>query len=142
MYCYTYVNQFTCIFNELELWTHISSDHPNFLKTVATLSKVDLPKTAIVKLDDIHKSFSELFKKVVYLKRNVDGNPNLYNQYILDITRLIDEFILYDRRALSFYPQLLMFGKENMAWQELVKHIIDEQTFMLELMKDLRQQIR
>lgn len=142
MYCYTYANQFICIFNELQLWTHISSDHPNFLKTVATLSRVDLPKVTVDKLDSIHRMFLELNKKVVYLKRNVDNNPNLYAQHIIDTTRLIDEFILYDNRAISFYPQLLMFGKENMAWQELVKHIIDEQTFMLELMKDLRQQIR
>ena len=142
MYCYTYVNQFACIFNELQLWSHISSDHPNFLKTVATLSKIDLPKAAEDKLDNIHKMFLELYKKVVYFKRNIDSNPNLYAQHIIEIKRLIDEFILYDNRALAFYPQLLMFGKGNMAWQELVRHIIDEQTFMLELMKDLRQQIR
>jgi len=77
MYCYTYVNQFACIFNELELWTHISSEHPTFLKT----------------------------------------------------------------QALSFYPELLEFGKENKVWQELVNHIIHEQNFMLELFKNLILQI-
>ena len=92
MYCYTYVNQFSCIFNELQLWTHISSDHPNFLKTVANLSKVNLPKTAEVKLDEIQKMFSGLYNKVVYLKKAIDSNSTIYAQHIKDIQSLIDEF--------------------------------------------------
>lgn len=142
MYCYTYVNQFSCIFNELQLWTHISSDHPNFLKTVAILSKVNLPKTAEVKLDEIQKMFSGLYNKVLYLKKAIDSNPIIYAQHIKDIQSLIDEFLLHDTQAVNFYPQLLMFGRENKAWLELVKHIINEQSFMLELFKDLRQQVK
>lgn len=142
MYCYTYINQFACIFNELELWTHISGDHPNFLKTVAALSKINLPKEVQNKLDDIHKKFLGLHNNVVYLKKVVAARPDLYGQHIINIKRLINEFLLYDTQAISFYPQLLGFGKENGAWQELVKHIIDEQTFMLELFKDLKRQIR
>lgn len=142
MYCYTYINQFTCIFNELQLWTHVSSDHPNFLKTVATLSKINLPKDVQNKLDDIHKKFSQLYNQVLYLKKVVYANPALYGRHIANIKKLINEFLLYDSQALSFYPQILVFGKDNEAWQELVKHIIDEQNFMLELFKDLRRQIR
>jgi hypothetical protein len=144
MYCHTHINQFSCVFNELQLWTHISSDHPNFLKTVANLSKVNLPKTAEDKLEDIQKKFSKLYNDIVHVKRTIidNANPNLYGQHITEIKRLIDEFLLHDTHALSFYPQLLNFGKENHAWQELVKHIINEQTFMLELFEDLRQQIR
>lgn len=142
MYCYTYINQFSCIFNELQLWTHISSDHPEFLKTVATLSKVKLPKTAEDKLDEINMMFLELYNKVVYLKKAVDGSPTLYPQHITAVKSLIDEFLLHDTHAVNFYPQLLMFGTENKAWLELVKHIISEQTFMLELFKDLRKQLR
>lgn len=142
MYCWTYVNEFACIFNELQLWTHISSDHPNFLKTVAALSKIELPKDVIDKLDDIHKSFTGLYNRTVTLKKNANANPNLYFRYVMDIKRLMDEFIINDTRAISFYPQLLAYGKENKSWIELVKHIIDEQRFMLELFKDLRQQIR
>lgn len=142
MYCYTYINQFACIFNELQLWTHISSDHPTFLKTVAALSKINLPKDTVDKLEEIHKEFMGLYNNVVYLKRVVNANPALYGRHIANIKRLINEFLIHDTHALAFYPQLLRFGKENEAWQELVKHIIDEQTFMLELFKDLRQQIR
>ena len=142
MYCHTYINQITCVFNELQLWTHISSDHPNFLKTVAKLSKVNLPKSAEDKLDDIHKMFMQLYDKVLNLKKDVYGNPTLYPQHIMEIKKLIDEFLLHDRHALSFYPQLLNYGTENKAWIELVKHIISEQTFMFELFRDLRQQIR
>lgn len=142
MYCYTYINQFSCIFNELQLWTHISSDHPNFLKTVATLSNINLPKVTEDKLDEIYKMFMELYNKVIYLKKDVNGNPNLYAQHITGIKVLIDEFLLYDTHAVNFYPQLLMFGTENKAWLELVKHILSEQIFMLEVFKDLMQQLR
>jgi hypothetical protein len=142
MYCYTYVNQFACIFNELQLWSHISSDHPNFLKTVATLSNIKLPKATEDELDDIHKMFLNLYNNVIYLKKSVDGSPTLYAQHIIEIKKLIDEFLLHDTHALNFYPQLLTFGKENNAWKELVKHIINEQAFMFELFEDLKQQLR
>lgn len=142
MYCYTYVNQFPCIFNELQLWSHISSDHPNFLKTVAALSNVNLPIDVENNLEDIHKMFASLFNNVVHLKKSVDGNPAQYFQHVIDTKRLIDEFLRHDNHALSFYPHLLDYGTENKTWRELVCHIIDEQTFMLELFKDLKQQIR
>jgi hypothetical protein len=142
MYCHTYINQFACIFNELQLWSHISSDHPNFLKTVAALSKISLPKDTQDKLDDIHKKFFRLYNNVVDLKKLVVARPSLYSQHITNVKRLIDEFLLYDTQAILFYPQLLSFGSDNKAWQELVKHIINEQTFMLELFKDLKRQIR
>lgn len=142
MYCHTYINQFSCIFNELQLWSRISSEHPSFLKNVANLSKVSLPKATGDKLDEVHKRFLALYNNIIYLKKVVDSNPNLYRRHILAVKRVIDEFILQDTYVLTFYPQLLDLGKENNAWQELVKHIISEQTFMLELFKDLRQQIR
>ncbi|APC39987.1 DUF2935 domain-containing protein [Clostridium estertheticum] len=141
MYCHTHINQFSCVFNELQLWSHISSDHPNFLKNVANLSKINLPKVAEDQLDDIHKMFLGLYNNIIYLKKVVVSNPKLYNTHILAVKKVIDEFLLHDTHALSFYPQLLAFGKENDAWQELVKHIINEQNFMFELFTDLKQQI-
>lgn len=142
MYCHTYVDQFPCTFNELQLWTHISSEHPIFLKTVATLSNVNISKVTEDKLNNIHKMFLTLYNKVIYLKKTVDSNHIIYDQHILDIKRLIDEFILYDTHAISFYSHLLNFGTENKAWIELIKHIINEQNFMLELFRDLKRQIR
>lgn len=142
MYCYTYVNQFSCIFNELQLWSHISSEHPNFIKTVAALSKVNLPKATENQLEDIHKMFLRLYNKVLHLKKTIDGNPNLYAQHVVSTKKLIDEFILHDTHALSFYPELLKYGTDNKAFMELIKHIISEQAFMLELFKDLRKQVR
>lgn len=143
MYCYTYLNQLACVFNELQLWTHISSEHPNFLKTVAALSNVNLPKATEDKLDDINKMFLELYNNVVSLKKSVDNCPyiSLYAQHIEDIKTLIDEFLLHDTHALTLYPQLLSSVAENETWSALVNHIISEQTFMFELFKDLRQQL-
>lgn len=142
MYCYTHINQFTCVFNELQLWTRISSEHPTFLKTVASLSNVKLSRAVEDTLNDIHKMFLKLYNNTVYLKKIVNNNPTLYAKNIMNIKRLINEFLFHDTHALSFYPQLMMVGKENKSWQELVKHIISEQTFMFELFKDLRRQIR
>jgi hypothetical protein len=142
MYCHTYVNQFSCIFNELQLWSHISSDHPIFLKNVANLTKVNLPKATESTLDEINKMFLKLYNETVYLKKIVASNATQYRKHILAVKKIMDEFLHHDTFVLSFYPQLLKFGKENSAWQELVKHIISEQEFMLELITDLRQQIR
>lgn len=142
MYCYTHVNQLTCVFNELQLWTHISEDHPNFLKRVAKLSGINLTAPVVDNLTNIHMIFSKLHNDVMYLKRIVNYNPALYVKNIASVKRLIDEFIFHDRHALLLYPQLLRFGQGNAAWQELVKHIIDEQNFMLELFGNLRHQIK
>lgn len=142
MYCYTHMLQFTCVFNELQLWSHISSEHPKFLKNVASLTNVNLPKSIESRLDEAHKMFLGVYNNTMYLKRVVDNNPALYRQNIMAIRKLIDEFILHDTHVLSFYPQLLKYGTDNKAWQELVKHIISEQNFMLELFRDLRRQIR
>jgi len=139
MYCYTYMNQFTCVFNELQLWSHVSSDHPIFLKTVASLSNIKLPKPIVDGLNHIHNVFLKLYNNAVQLKKSAGTNPA---QYAMHIKRLIDEFIHLDTHALSFYPQLLTLAKGNKVWQELVRHIINEQAFMLELFKNLRQQIR
>ena len=142
MYCHTYVNEFSCIFNELQLWSHISSDHPVFLKTVANLSKVNLPKTTVKMLDDVHKAFMKLYSDVLNIKKTSNENPTQSKQNIMAVKKIMDEFLMHDKHVLAFYPQLLAFGKENSAWQELVKHIIDEQAFMFELITDLRQQVR
>lgn len=141
MYCYTHVNQFTCIFNELQLWTRISSEHPIFLKTVANLANIKLPKPVEDNLDNIHKMFLRLYNNVLCVKKDVSMNPTLCAKHITNVRRLIDEFLLHDTHALSFYPQLLKFGSQNKVWQELIKHIISEQNFMFELFKDLRHQI-
>ena len=141
MYCYTYLNHFPCTFNELQLWTRISSEHTDFLKTVASLSNVALPKVAVDNLDEIHRMFAELYDQVVSLKKAVDGSQYIYTQHVTALKQLIDRFILHDTHVVKFYPQLLTIGISNKAWLKLVKHIISEQTFMLEMFKDLRQQL-
>ena len=93
-------------------------------------------------LNGIHKVFLGLYNNVVHFKKLVGANPTLYPQHITSIKRAIDEFLIYDSQALSVYPKLLIFGAENNSWKELVNHIINEQAFMFELMKDLRQQAR
>ena len=142
MYCYTYVNQFPCIFNELQLWTHISSDHPVFLKTVASLSDINLPQTVIAILDSINKRFLNLHNEAAFMKNNVGNNPHTYYSQMNDVKMLIDDFINEDTHAISFYPQLMVYAADNKAWQELVKHIINEQAFMLELFNDLKHQLK
>lgn len=69
MYCYTLVNNLNCVFNELILWTDISSEHPIFIKTVADLTKKNLPKDIENKLMDTSKNFRNLNKKAMDLRR-------------------------------------------------------------------------
>ena len=78
-----------------------------------------------------YKVFLKLYNDIIQLKKVVISNPAQYRQHILDVRKIMDEFLRHDTFVLSFYPQLLKFGKENSAWQELVKHIISEQGFML-----------
>ncbi|MGE5627276.1 MAG: DUF2935 domain-containing protein [Solirubrobacterales bacterium] len=132
MYCYTYVNQYNCVFNEIQLWSHISSDHPIFFKTVASLSKIELPEAVEDKLLNIHNGFMKIYKQSIYMKKNHLSSG---------VKNLLKEFINLDTYVLSFYPQLIEYGKGNDAWSELVNHIISEQKFMYELICDLIKQI-
>lgn len=141
MYCYTHAHELTCIFNELQLWSHISSDHPNFLKTVAALTGVQLPNPVINQLDEIHKAFNELYDHVVEMKKTMARSTKLKGPEAIMVKKAIDNFLIHDTHAIALYPKLLDFGTEQMAWQELVKHITNEQAFMLELFKDLKKQL-
>lgn len=132
MYCYTYVNQYLCVFNELQLWTHVSNEHPVFLKTVARLSKIRIPKSVEEKLNNIHQEFMNLYQQSKMLNKE---------QHSLEVRRIIDKFLVLDRDAIEFYPELLNYGKDNEPWKELVHHIIMEQKFMYKLMSDLKKQI-
>lgn len=132
MYCYTYVNQYNCIFNEIQLWSHVSSDHPIFLKTVANLSKIEIPKTVEDNLLNIHNGFMKLYKQSLCMKKN---------QQSAGIKGVLKEFINLDTYVLAFYPQLIELGRGNRAWSELVNHIISEQKFMYQLINDLIKQI-
>jgi hypothetical protein len=141
VYCYTHVNDYLCIFNELQLWSFISSDQPNFLKAVAGFTKVTLPPAYITELDDLHEKFYSLNSNVISHKRAFASNPKRSPQLTNTVRKLIDSFIAYDTQALALYTQLLSIGRDNDTWQELVKHIIGEQNFMLELFKDLAVQL-
>ncbi|MBC8063055.1 MAG: DUF2935 domain-containing protein [Clostridiaceae bacterium] len=142
MYCNTTINQFLCVFNEIQLWSRISSEHPDFLKTLANLSNVNLPKTTDYKLYDFHKRFLDLYKNNVHVYKVANSSPNLNAQHLLAVERVIEQFILVDTEVIAFYSQLTEFGTENRAWQKLVEHVISEQAFMLELFIDLKKQIR
>lgn len=141
MYCYTYANEFACILNELQLWSHISSDHPVFLKTVASLAKIMLPNNILKQLDETHHLFHHLYKHVVHLKKKDANHSRLDHYELAEVKKAIDDFILYNAQAISYYPDLLEYGQDNPVWLELVKHIINEQSFMMDLFDDLRLQL-
>ncbi|GAA0726982.1 hypothetical protein GCM10008905_24080 [Clostridium malenominatum] len=137
MYCYTLVNNLNCVFNELILWSDISSEHPIFIKTVADLTKKNLSTEIVNELMHINKVFSELKAKAEKLKRG--SNPMPY--MVMGLRQLINEFCMHDMHFLSLLDKVKEYGKEDKIWQTLLEHITHEQRFMYELMGDLMTQI-
>lgn len=137
-YCYTYANNYKCILRELTLWSDISSDHPIFIKTVAKLTNKNLPKNIINRLNEVSKEFSALNEKVNAL--NKEHNFNIQALHI-DVKKLINEFLLKDRKFLELLPEVKSYGKEDEVWQELLNHITHEQRFMFELFTNLISQL-
>lgn len=137
-YCHTYANNYKCILRELALWSGISSDHPIFIKTVAKLTNKNLPKKILNSLNEVSKEFSDLNEKVNEL--NKEHNFNIQALH-MEIKKLINEFLLKDRKLLELLPQVKSYGKEDKIWQELLNHITHEQRFMFELFTNLISQL-
>lgn len=140
MYCYTYVNNINCIVNELLLWSEISSEHPIFIKTVAELSKKNLSKDIIDKLMSINNMFTDLKTKVQGMQNPMYYRCNHYQNYY-NIKMFVKEFLLHDKHFLELLPKLTEYGKDDKVWQELINHIIHEQTFMKDLFFDVLRQL-
>ncbi len=58
------------------------------------------------------------------------------------VLSLIDRFLRYDRRFLDLLRRVRQYGREDRVWQTLLTHFIQEQEYMLRLMRTLRSQIR
>lgn len=141
MYCYTYVNNISCIVNELILWSEISSEHPVFIKNVARLTSKDLCEEIIEKLDRINKEFSELKERAENLKEKGKYNSYIYMSSIVKIRELIDIFLKNDSYRMDLISQLKEYGKDDMVWQELIEHIGYEQKFMYETFREVKMQL-
>ncbi|MBU5485783.1 DUF2935 domain-containing protein [Clostridium sp. MSJ-11] len=137
MYCYTLVNNLNCVFNELILWSDISSEHPIFIKTLGELTKKDLPKDIVNQLMHINKVFSQLKTKVEELKKR--GCPIPYA--VMELKKLINEFCMHDAHFLSLLEEVKKYGKKDKVWQTLLEHITHEQKFMYELMGNINMQL-
>lgn len=127
-----------CVFNELLLWSQISSEHPIFIKTVAELTKKSLREDTLEKLMGINKMFTDLVIKIKNTYKNSMTNPHEN----LAIYKLINNFLIHDQHILSLLPELKTYGKEDKVWQELLNHITSEQRFMYELFTNLKKQLQ
>jgi hypothetical protein len=142
MYCFTAANSFTCILNELILWSDISSEHPIFIKTVGQLTEKNLSQNIIDILMDINQNFSALNKSVRLLKGKMKAGSFNYYAYRKPVLVLIDNFLIHDKKVLDLMlPSVKNYGKEDKVWQELLEHITREQVFMYELFCNLKTQI-
>ena len=142
MYCFTKFSNMTCALNELLLWSHISSEHPIFIKTVAELSKKDLPTNIIQKLMHVNKIFTSLQNDANKLKRDFSQGPYTTNMEITQTKLLIDRFLRNDEFVIGFLPDLTSYGEADLVWQALIDHITHEQQFMYSLFTDLVSQIQ
>lgn len=141
MYCQTKVSSPDCVLNELMLWSHISMEHPIFLKTTAELSQKKLPDAVIEKLNRINSNFQTLHQNILMLQKSVRAGSIRPAAAMTQLVTLIDRFLRLDEYVIVFYPELKQFGMEDKVWQALVDHITHEQKFMQELMTDLRSQL-
>lgn len=142
MYCHTYAINSYCIVNELLLWTEISSEHPIFIKTIASLTKKRLSDSTLNKLTDIHKMFSSLNKMASSIKDEQLSKPCHQYTVMAKISELVNEFLIQDTYMLSLLPEVQNYGKEDKVWQTLLEHITQEQRFMYELFNDLQKQFK
>lgn len=141
IYCYTLANNLNCVFNELMLWTDISSEHPIFIKTVAELTKKNLPKELKNGLMEVNKIFSNLNKQVMDLRKKAASNSLPLPNIIMELNRFLKEFFKYDTYFLQLLGEIMKHGKEDKVWQTLLHHITHEQKFMYELFQNIDKQI-
>lgn len=128
-----------CILNELLLWAEISSEHPDFIKTVAMLTNKNLAPDVVNSLTEVHEMFKDLHRKTITLKQEMNLNPYYY--YMPNLMALVDGFLLHDMHFFEVLPIVKSYGKEDTVWQTLLEHITREQHFMYNLMTDLRNQL-
>jgi hypothetical protein len=111
MYCYTRISNLICVFNELQLWCEISSEHPIFIKTVSDLTKKNLPESIVDKLLQINSLFITLGNDTLALKQSIKPNPKFNYKYTQQIGMLIDRFLKNDEYVLSVIPEILHTNK-------------------------------
>jgi hypothetical protein len=142
LYCYTYVSNLMCVFNELILWTEISKEHPEFIMTLASLTNKNLSSKTIENLKEVNKSFSLLQKNVKELQSRVKYGMKIHCSYIITLKEYMEAFLVLDKTALSVLEEARQYGKEDMVWQTLLEHISEEQTYMFEAVSNIKKQFK
>ncbi|KXG74180.1 DUF2935 domain-containing protein [Thermotalea metallivorans] len=143
MYCYTIACNLQCVLRELIMWTDISSEHPIFIKTVAKLTKKDLPKNIVEELKKLNEMFEELNK---HAKEQLAGMQHMMMHPALwvhmnQIKTLLNEFGRRNRIFMNLLKEMMHYGKEDKVWQTLLSHIEEEQTYMDRLFHTLYMQL-
>lgn len=141
MYCFTYASSYDCVFNELILWSDISSEHPIVAKTLADLSGKKLSKDIEEKLNSFQRDFADFKKKVIQTREQLVYNQYYRNDIGGELRKLISEFLIMDEKFLKFIEELKKVAPEDKVWQTLMGHFIEEQTFMKKLFEDLKLQM-
>ncbi|NLM35643.1 MAG: DUF2935 domain-containing protein [Clostridiales bacterium] len=141
MYCFTYASSYDCVFNELILWSDISSEHPIVAKTLAQLSGKELSKDIEDKLASYNRDFSEFKEKVIQTREQLVYNQYYRNDVGGELRKLISEFLIMDENFLMFIDELKKVAPEDKIWQTLMGHFTEEQTFMKKLFEDLKLQV-
>jgi hypothetical protein len=125
------------------MWTDISSEHPIFIKTVAKLSKKDLPKSIVEELKKLNKSFEELnlkAKEQLVIVQSMAAQPTMYG-YMNQAKMLLNEFGRLNRIWIGLIKEIMKYGRDDKVWQSLLSHIEEEQIYMDRLFHTLYMQI-
>lgn len=141
MYCMPCINNINCVLRELLLWSDISSEHPIFIKTTAQLTNKNLPKKLIDELMEINRIFTEINNRAKILSGKISGFQRVPSDFIIELKRLIDEFLKHDIHVVKVLDELKQYGKEDKVWQTLLEHITEEQKFMYSTFTSLKKQL-
>lgn len=138
MYCFTCVNSFNCVLNELSFWADISGEHAVFVKNLAHSSSIILSKEAISALANIEDTFSTLNEQVKKIRMI---ETKITHQNKIEIMELIDKFMFYDKYAVRIYHEIMQLGKEDKMFRLFLIHTIKEQKFMYQIFDNIKAQI-
>lgn len=167
MFCYTVVSGVRCVLQEIEMWSHISGDHPVFIKTVARLTNKKLNRDIISELNGISGQFSKLEEDAGRLLRGMPMarigvaagaapmpalmpmqqpawslmQDQMPAAFVGEVRRLIDRFLRSDRIFLELLAKIRKYDVKDKVWQTLLEHIATEEEYMYRLMNTLKSQL-
>lgn len=109
--------------DEMKLWAKNSKEHPIFIRKVADLTKKCLSSETISGLDKMNIEFAKIEVKAHDIQRTC------HYDIINEIKKLILRYLAVNKEFVSLLEKTKSVGKDDLVWQLLLQHIIEEQQY-------------